>query len=294
MLTTQLSQSITGQLANNPVAGEARLVGIRGSSRPTLDVVDRRRSQLWTIVFCGLVCFAVGVTILAAGHTNDLGIVNTIPFRAGTVLLVVALAFYVVEKERHLRRLAGLLVDERVQATTAAARLKELESLHAAGTAMNSVLVIEEVLRVILSSAYELLAPLSGSIMLLQDPVSLVMVCKIGRSVDVADRTRVGEGLEGRVALQRVPTLVRGTAADGRSLPTECAVCAPLVHRGELLGTITLSGSADRVFTDFDVQSVSLFAGHAAVAIANSRLNASERELHVRLELALSHRSPST
>ncbi|MBK5288581.1 MAG: GAF domain-containing protein [Acidimicrobiia bacterium] len=274
--------------SDSPVAGEARLVGIRGTATPTLEVVDRRRSQLWTLVFAGLVCLSVSVAILATGKGRDLGIANTVQFRAGTVLLVVALAFYVVEKERHLRRLAHLLVDERVKATAASERLKELESLHAAGTAMNSVLVIEEVLRVILSSAFELLQPVSGSIMLLQGPDTMVVVCKIGRSLDLPDRTRVGEGLEGRVALQRVPTLVRGTAADGRSLPTECAICAPLVHRGELLGTITLSGSAERVYSDYDLQSVSLFAGHAAVAIANSRLNASELELHRRLEAALS------
>ena len=99
---------------------------------------------------------------------------------------------------------------------------------------------------------------------------------------------KVGEGLAGRVALQRVPILVIGTDPDGRPLPTESAVSVPLIHRGQLLGVLNLSGSPDRAYTDYDLQSVSLFADHAAVAIANARLNDTERELTARLSEALS------
>lgn len=287
MTITESQVRLTSKPDTGSVVGEARLVGIRGSAVPTLEVVDRRRSQLWTLVFAGLVCFAACMAILAAGGSRDLGIAHTLGFRIGTVVLVFALACYVVDKERHLRRLAVMLIEERVAAAAASERVKELESLQAAGTAMNSVLVIEEVLRVILSSAFELLEPLAGSIMMLRDVETLTSVCKIGRKADLPDTARLGGGLEGRVALQRVPMLVRGTASDGRSVPTECAICAPLIHRGELLGTITLSGTASRVYTEYDLQSVSLFAGHAAVAIANSRLTASEQQLHQQLEDAL-------
>ena len=83
----------------------------------------------------------------------SLGFANGLGFRIGTVVLVVGLAAYVMEKERHLRRLAKLLVDERVLGAALSNRLKELAMLYEAGKAMNSVLVVDEVLQLILSSA---------------------------------------------------------------------------------------------------------------------------------------------
>jgi hypothetical protein len=273
-----------------PLAHEARLVGIR-ARKPTLEAVDRRRSQLWTLVFAGLVALAAGIAVLASGTVGDLGIAGTLPFRIGTVVLVVALAAYVVEKELHLRRLAQLLIVERITAATMQERLRELEALQTAGTAMNSVLVIEEVLRVILTSAVELLRPRGGSILLLEDSDTLVVVCTVGDAVAGATRSRVGEGLAGRVAMHQQPVLVSGAAVDGSPVPTESAICVPLLHRGQLLGVLQLSGSDDRVFTDVDVQSAALFADHAAIAIANARLTDTERDLHARLK-ALAGTSP--
>ncbi len=269
-----------------PVAEEARLVGLRGDSSPTLEAVDRRRSQLWTVSFAGLVCLAASLAVLASGDAIDLGVAGTAPFRIGTVLLVVALGAYVMDKERHLRRLSQLLISERVATAAMTDRLRELESFHAAGAAMNSVLVIEEVLRVILTSACELLHPLTASIMLLEADNTLAVVCTAGDPTG-AHRAKIGEGLVGRVALQRLPILVVGKSPDGHPLPTESAVCVPLIHRDELLGVLSLGGSADHVYTDYDLQSVSLFADHAAIAIANARLNATERELKARLSEAL-------
>lgn len=264
----------------------ARLVGMRRFSTPTLAGIDRRRSQLWTLAFSGLVLLAASTAVLTSGDDRDLGLASTGAFRFGTVALMVALAAYVMEKEHHLRLLAQMLISERVAAAAMADRLKELETLHASGTAMNSLLLIEEVLKLILSSAFELLQPLGASIMLLEGSDTLAVVCAVGHgSVDRA-RTKVGEGLAGRVALARAPILVQGQAADGQALPAESAVCAPLIHRGQLFGVLNLSGSTDRVYTDYDLQSVSLFAGHAAIAIANARLYDTERELNEKLSEA--------
>ena len=273
----------TAPAGEGPLTHEARLGGIRAPA-PTLQTVDRRRSQLWILAFAGLVVLAASIAVLASGTVDDLGVAGTLPFRIGTVVLVVALAVYVVEKEHHLRRLSQLLIAERISAETTHERLRELEALHAAGAAMNSVLVIEEVLRVILGSAIELLRPLAGAILLLEGTDSLVVVCSVGEQCQHPTRTRVGEGLAGRVARYQQPVLVSGAAPDGRPVPTETAICVPLVHRGELLGVLELSGTTGRGYTDIDVQSAVLLADHAAVAIANARLNDTERELHARLD----------
>ena len=164
------------------VAREARIVGIKDFSTPTLEAVDRRRSQLWTLAFSGLVCLAAAVALLTSGAGHYLGFANRTGFRVGTVVLVIALAAYVVEKERHLRRLARLLVDERVLGAALSNRLKELAMLYEAGKAMNSVLVVDDVLQLILSSAFELLEASSGSIMLLENNDVLVVVCEVGNA----------------------------------------------------------------------------------------------------------------
>src|SRR3954466_4165261 len=289
MATAVIEQS-DARRAPEPMRDEARLGGIR--ARPTLDAVDRRRSQLWTLVFAGLVALAAGIALLASGTVGDLGIAGTLPFRIGTIVLVVALAAYVVEKEMHLRRLSQLLIAERVTAATMHERLRELEALQAAGTAMNSVLVIEEVLRVILTSASELLRPLGGSILLLEGPSTLVTVCTVGDVLDGPLRSRVGEGLAGRVAQDRRPVLVTGNAPDGSPVPRESAICVPLVHRDEMLGVLALHGSTNAGYTEVDVQSTMLFADHAAVAIANARLNDTERDLHARLDALAARTGP--
>ena len=179
---------------------EARIVGIKDFSTPTLEAVDRRRSQLWTLAFSGLVCLATAVALLTSKVGHHLGFANGPGFRVGTVLLVVALAVYVSEKERHLRRLARLLLDERVLAAALSNRLKELAMLYEAGKAMNSVLVVDDVLQLILTSALELLEGSRGSIMLMEEPDTLVVVCELGSAAARGAHFKLGEGIAGRVA----------------------------------------------------------------------------------------------
>jgi hypothetical protein len=286
MAVTAVGTPLARPSVPDPVEHEARLVGLRRHGAPTLEAVDRRRSQLWSLAFSSLVCLAAGVALLATAGHRDLGIANTLPFRIGTVLLVVGLAAYVMDKEHHLRSLSEALISERVSAAAMSERLKELESFHAAGTAMNSVLVIEEVLRVILTSAVELLHPVRGSILITESPTTLAVVCAVGETADARTRVTVGEGLAGRVAAQRVPILIEAHTPDGLPMPAESAICVPLIHREQLLGVLELHGATDHVYTDLDLRSVSLFADHAAIAIANSRLTAAKRALTEQLSEA--------
>lgn len=265
------------------VEREAKIVGIHDFHTPTLEAVDRRRSQLWTVAFSALVCLSVGVALLASRRTHTLGFANRAPFRVGTVVLVVALAAYVMEKERHLRRLARLLMEERLLGAALSNRLKELATLYEAGRAMNSVLAIDDVLRLILSSACELLQAGRGSIMLVDRPGVLVLVSAVGAGPVPGTEIPFGDGVAGRVAAERQPLLVQGAT------PRDTAVCVPLVHRDQLFGVLTLSGSPARVYTQHDVRAVAMFAEHAAIAIANARLYEEERTLAAKLSYQVVH-----
>jgi diguanylate cyclase (GGDEF)-like protein len=266
---------------------EARIVGIKDFSTPTLEAVDRRRSQLWTVAFAGLVCLAVAVSLLTSGVGHHLGFANRLGFRIGTVVLVMGLAIYVTEKERHLRRLATLLVEERVLGAALSNRLKELAMLYEAGKAMNSVLVVDDVLKLILSSAFELLNASSGSIMLLTDEGDLVVVCRAGNASGTP--IELGGGIAGRVARDREPLLVQGTVLEKGRQETESAVCVPLMHRGQVLGVINLIGAPGHNYTEYDLRAVSLFAEHAAIAVANARLYEAERALSAQLSHQVVH-----
>jgi diguanylate cyclase (GGDEF)-like protein len=279
----------TERVAASPLEREARIVGIKGFSTPSLEAVDRRRSQLWTVAFAGLASLSAAVGLLTSGGGHHLGFANRLGFRVGTVVLVLALAGYVMEKERHLRRLATLLVNERVLGAALSNRLKELAVLYDAGKALNSVLVIDEVLQLILASAFELLEASSGYIMLLEGVDNLVVACRAGVVTDDGDRLAVGEGIAARVVRDREPLLIQGTVSENGRLESESAVCVPLIHREDVLGVLILRGAADHTYSEHDLRAVSLFAEHAAIAVANARLYEAERALSVQLSHQVVH-----
>ncbi len=281
------SAALDDRAVSTMLEREARIVGIKGFSTPTLEAVDRRRSQLWTVAFAGLVCLASAVALLSTNTGRHLGFASGTAFRSGTILLVIGLAVYVIEKERHLRRLAKLLVDERVLGAALSNRLKELAMLYEAGKAMNSVLVVDDVLRLILSSAFELLHSASGSIMLLDEAGELVAVCHAGD--DQVSPLELGGSIAHRVVRDREPLLVQGTVSEKGRPESESAVCVPLVHRGQILGVINLIGAHGVVYSEYDLRAVSLFAEHAAIAVANARLYEAERALSAKLSHQVVH-----
>lgn len=271
-------------VCESPVEHEARIVGLRGFSTPTLEAVNRRRSQLWTIAFSALVCLSVAVALLTTEGAHHLGFANGAGFRVGAVVLVIGLAAYVIEKERHLRRLANLLVDERVLAAGLSNRLKELAVLCEAGKAMNSVLVLDDVLELILSSAFELLDGSSGSITLVEGG-ELREACKAGAD----DPFELAEGIVKRVVSEKEPLLVQGRVVEMGHSDAQSTVCVPLIHRGSVLGALTLSGRSEHVYSEHDLRAVSLFAEHAAIAVANARLYEAEHLLSSALSHQVAH-----
>lgn len=148
---------------------------------------------------------------------------------------------------------------------------------------MNDALELAVVLNTMLGSAVELLDSDSGSVTLLEGS-DLVVACSHGNERGDGGRVRLGEGIAGRVARKGEALLVQGTADPADSpglvsheLPVHSAISAPLIHRDELLGVLNVNSSADRVFSEFDLRAVSLFAEQAAAAIANARLYELER-----------------
>ena len=96
----------------------------------------------------------------------------------------------------------------------------------------------------------------------------------------------LGEGIAGHVASTREALLVQGKADPGdfpglvpHAVPVSSAISAPLIHREELLGVLNVNSTGDRLFSEFDLRAVSLFAEQAAAAIANAVYHATGRRV---------------
>lgn len=259
---------------------EARTSGLRDFVTPSLEAVERRRLQLWAVA----IVILVGLT----GATSTFALWPDLvrppwitPRVFGLVALMLTIGFgaYAMEKERALRRLTALLMDERVLTAALSNRLKEVSALMAAGRAVNSVLALQDVLDIILGSALELLHGDQASIMLVDGPGYLRVVCAKGSGPVEGMRVALGVGIAGQVAVTREPRLIVGPSDPGlygaaidREVIPNSAMCVPLIHRDELLGVLNIASFGDRMFSEYDLRAVTLFAEHAAVSIANGRL----------------------
>jgi GAF domain-containing protein/anti-sigma regulatory factor (Ser/Thr protein kinase) len=94
-------------------------------------------------------------------------------------------------------------------------------------------------------------------------------------------RRRFGEGLPGAVAVARTPLVIPNVLHDERMLYRDwlaaeglvSAIGLPLLHAGELYGTLNLFTRTRHDFSPEEVSLLQSFAAQAAVAMANARLH---------------------
>ncbi len=108
---------------------EARAAGIQGRRGLSLSDVDRRRTQLWTTSLAVIIAITVAVALFVIGSdifSGSPGDRSPTSWIVAVLTVGLALAFlvYILEKERSLRRLSNLLVEERVQSETLRSRIE--------------------------------------------------------------------------------------------------------------------------------------------------------------------------
>lgn len=278
----------------------ARGAGLR-RNKVTLSDVDKRRTQLWSTSLFLVVAVTIAIALVYISEDFIPGEFRIFEDLTNWVIVVLvgglALAFlvYVIEKELSLRKLARLLVEERVLSAALSNRLAEISALSEVGKAINTTLDLKDVLNMILSSSLELLGGTEGSVMLLdEDKTNLEVVSYRGPVVEpiIAARKAIGEGIAGTVALRRKPMLIQGDVIDDDLAEDahpergiHSSMCVPLLRRDELLGVLNLNETeGKRTFTEHDLEALGLFAEHAAIAIGNAALFEQEREAVLRVE----------
>ena len=258
------------------IAREARIVGLRSFSTPSLDDVDRRRMQLWVVTATLLIAISAIVVLVSIfpGEASQ-RLQGQFGVRVAGIGLIIGFTAYGFEKETHLRRLTRLLIDERVLSAALTNRVREISTLLDAGRAVNSAYDLEHVLDIILGGTLDLLGGGSGSILLVDDEGELRPACTRGRSGE--PEGGIAEPLEqlaARVASAGEPVLVeagRGTA--------ERAMTVPLIDRDQMLGVLHIDAAPGRTFSEYDLRAVGLFAEQAASAIGKARLyDAAQRQ----------------
>lgn len=278
----------------------AREVGIRSSTPVTLSHVDRRRAQLWSVSLFVIVALTAAVALYWLsydGLPDQLRLGSGSSYVVAVLIVGLLLSFlvYVIDKEARLRGLSDLLVEERVLSAALSNRLSEISALSEVGKAINTTLDLADVLNLILSSALELLGGSEGSIMLLEDDGEhLQVVSYHGSNAETVmkGRGKIGTGIAGTVAHRREPMLIQGDQIDesvARSAHPErgisSAMSVPLVRNDVLLGVLNLNEiEGVRRFTEQDLNSLGLFAEHAAIAIGNASIFEKERQTIERLE----------
>jgi diguanylate cyclase (GGDEF)-like protein len=275
-----------GDLENQAaITRMAAQVGIRSLNVPSLEDVDKRKSQLWfTLSFVVISSVAsVGVLVLGPGYS----LISPKVVLAGIGALMAVFCAYVVEKERHLRKLRRLLLGERVLTTALTDRVHEIEALLDASRAVNSGHDLDTVLDVILGSAVDMLGGSAAAVRrAVRDDagvLELVVTAAHGGVEQIGDRSRLGDGPAGRAARIRDALLLTGKG------DTESVMAVPMLDRSELIGVLSVYAPPGRSLSEYDLRAATVFAEHAAAAMSKADLLEAAKRDAERLEHASLH-----
>ena len=237
---------------------EARVAGLGKVDAPTLEAVDKRRTQLWMMAVVAL----VGVfAILGLSRLSDAaGWATSSKLQALLLSLTVGILVYVADRERRLRVVTRLLVDERALTTALVQRLGEVRTLLGVAKALNSSLGLDVILSRIVDAAVGMLYADRGAVMLTDGEVL--------RVVAASGAGTLGEEL----AYNQTPAGYAARTWELVSIPGDeknpPAIYAPILHASQLLGVLAVIGHRSRPFSDYDTRAALLFAEQAAFAIA--------------------------
>jgi K+-sensing histidine kinase KdpD len=283
--------SMTANLSE-PIRRAARRSGLGGKDTLSLREVERRRLELWGIVLAMLTAVCAGVVVLSAwprpAHSG--GLLSAPILRVAMVLLAVGFGAYVLEKEIHLRKLSGLLVDEQVTIEALTRRIEEDTALTTAGRAIAAALDVEQTIGLILDSGIGMLEAQDGAVFLVDRPGVLRCAAAVGGG-KVGTLVPFNERIEGRVAARREAVMIpapRRSSMPGFDQADQNGdtMCAPMVQGDELIGVIRLDAPRGKSFEESDVTSLRVFAEHVAPQVANAQLYHRERtRVHELLEV---------
>jgi hypothetical protein len=247
------------------IALECRAAGLRPYEAPDSEHIKRRRFQISLVGF--VVFFGVVFSTLRADlwGADEVGWID--PDLVRTVMITCAGAFiaYVVEKERHLRRLDQLGDRARQLHLVAAERIIEDATFGEVQSELHESLLLEDVLDRALEGARELAGAAGGILYLLRDDLTVTVWSSSGDTEPAAKNlTSLG---------QRVAQTGRGLLLSRHGLPAlagGATMAAPVRVNGTLIGVVALVAGATRAFDAVDLELLDRFCVRSGRALANA------------------------
>ncbi|MCB4757397.1 MAG: GAF domain-containing protein [Elusimicrobia bacterium] len=161
----------------------------------------------------------------------------------------------------------------------------DFELLLQANRIISSKLDVEEVLRAVLELATKVVHAEASSLLLLDEKTDeLYFDVALGSAGDAVKRMRlkVGEGIAGWVAKEKMPLIVNDVSRDERfaqrvdkstKFQTRSILAVPMMAKGKLIGVIeALNKEMKQDFSETDREAFEIFASQSAIAIENARL----------------------
>ncbi|MEW6110308.1 MAG: cyclic nucleotide-binding domain-containing protein [Nitrospirota bacterium] len=154
---------------------------------------------------------------------------------------------------------------------------EEMTKLKKAGTgALKITFNLEEICRLVLDEARNIVRAENGSLMLLdEDESSLSIMAAYGKKSDKKISLKKGVGIAGDVLSTGRSELVNNVSFDSRfisgKMQIKSLLCAPLKCRDYVFGVINLSDNREKVFTLDDLKLLNSLSFYASIAIQNAR-----------------------
>ncbi len=177
-------------------------------------------------------------------------------------------------------------------------RADELAALYETAQDISLQHNLMPLLQTLVDRAAALLGTRGGAVFLFdQEREQLELVVSRGLDAHIGLQIRPGEGISGQAAVSLMPVIDNDYTDSPQRLrqlddvPIIAALAVPMLHRGELVGVLTLcefadpDGKSGRAFSQDDTELLSLFSGSAASAVHNARLYGETRQRLVELEL---------
>ncbi len=154
-----------------------------------------------------------------------------------------------------------------------------LANLYIASFQLHSTLDLKEVVRISFEIIINLVGSMDFALYITDEEKSLLPVRTQGRSLASLEMVRVGEGVIGRAAQERVLVVSEKNMSD--SSVDQPKVCVPLLVEGKLLGVIVVFGFLEQKssVTELDCELFRLLGGHAATALYSARLKADSGDI---------------
>ncbi len=254
---------------------EERVVGIRADGHVSRIAIHRRRLQIALLLL--LVFLGLAASTVANDLDRDAAVVDPGLIRAAMIVFASGFAAYVMEKERHLKRLSHLELQAEALDAALADRLLGAAAVAEAGLAVSATLDLGVVLDTVLVRALAMLGASSGSISLLTDGGELHEAAARAYGAPSSCPLHVSEALLMQAALAREPRLLSGPVpldltGNGRRAARAAAVmCVPIEHGDDLLGVVALGAAPGARFDAADLDLLRRFAVAAGAAIGNAR-----------------------